>query len=346
MSAAGSPLGLGALDQLWRDLRIDPEWGLRDGRAFTWWGSRFATRVSADAETGEPNFRMVRVRAETDLVRGARTDPRSDLILATVARFASLSGIVRDPADPGLLRLHSSVYIYPDLSQPCAAGHLRILRLAAALQAEEANRIAAAIAEAVGGEPAESPHPLTGYRPEPDEILGLWDFCGSQRGAPSSWCGPEMSALAAELNEPPCLMATGDEDGVTAEYPFLGESSLVTFVTNEDHPSLGPGLLVMLRLPGVMDDGEAATLAMRLNGLERTAETGVAFTGSWCSDEKSVAWVSFFPTIVQQSGLLSLLGVNMLGRAHFIATKVYGDDWTRVPARCALERMAEPEVPS
>jgi hypothetical protein len=155
-----------------------------------------------------------------------------------------------------------------------------------------------------------------------------------------------MSALAAELNEPPGLMASGDEDGVTAEYPFLGESSLVTFVTNEDHPSLGPGLLVMLRLPGLMDEGEAATLAMRLNGFERTAETGVAFTGSWCSDENSVAWVSFFPNVVQQSGLLSLLGVNMLGRAHFTATKVYGDDWTRVPARCALERMVEPEMPS
>jgi len=310
----------------------------KDG--FTYLGSGHATHVWADPPVFDDGFHLSRLHVETDFVR--RAEKADDSALACLNNLF-LNAIIRDPDDPTRLRLHASFFVHHDIANWVGPLFGQVIRL----QAIEAARAVSPVAAQLGGVPDLTPHPEAGPRPDFDIVLEGFEAFARRRGeAPCAWPSDDYIDLARIFQRPPCLHAVADVSGLSAEFPFLGGSSLVTFVTNEDHPSLGPGLLVMLRLPGVMDDGDAATLAMRLNGLERTAETGVAFTGSWCSDEKSVAWVSFFPNVVQQRGPLSLLGVNMLGRAHFTATKVYGDDWTRVPARCALERMAEPEVPS
>jgi hypothetical protein len=335
-------IGQKALDKTWADLQIDPEWSVREPHAFTWWGSRFATRVWAEPEVDDDGFQITRLRAETDFVRGARTDAGSDLFLATIGRYASLSGIVRDAADPATLKLHTSVFVHPDT----ATQYLRIFQPAVVLQAEAAYRTAALVAKNVGGTPAVSPHPASGFRESPDELLALPRLLVEQGGDSSAWKGPELEHLAELFQRPPCLMANGDEEGLTAEFPFLGGSSLLTLVTTEPHPALGSGLLMLLRIPGGGPPAECASLAVRLNALEKKQFTRTHFAGSWCSDDGGAAYVSFVPNLVHANGLLTNLASSMVVRARWVAEKVFHDDWTRTRATSAFERLVHPEAAS
>ena len=335
-------LGLSVLDDLYRDLQISPAWSLREPRGFTWWGSRFATRVWAEPEVDDHGYRITRLRAETGFVRGTRTDAASDVFLATIGRFAGLSGIVRDEADPGTLKLHTSVFVHPET----AAQYLRIFQTAVVLQAETAHRTAAVVAATVGGEPAESPHPVTGLRGSPDDLLALPRLLLERGGGSSAWAGREMEHVVNLFQHPPCLMASGDEEGLSAEFPFLAESSLLTLGTSERHPALGSGLLAILRIPAGASGEERASLAMRLNALEKEQFTRTHFAGSWCSDDCGVAYVSFLPNLVHAGGLLTNLATGMVVRARWVAEKVFHDDWKRVPAKSVLERLQMEVRPS
>ena len=335
-------VGRDALDHVFTNIGIDPEWSLRDPRAFTWWGSRFATRVWAEPEVDDDGFLITRLRAETDLVRGARTDAASDLYLAAIGRFASLSGVVRDAADPGTLRLHTSVFVHAETLEQ----YLRIFEPAVILQSELAHRTAAVVAEGVGGEPAESPHPASGFRGSPDEILALPQVILRRDGESSVWAGSEMASLVEFFQRPPCLMASGDEEALTAEFPFLGESSLLTLATEVPNPTLGRGLLALLRIPSGGSEEERAGLAVRLNAREKMQYTRTHFAGSWCGDDRGATYVSFLPNLVYAPGLLTNLAAGLVVRARWVAEKVFHDDWKRVPARSALERLQLEERPS
>ncbi len=332
-------LGLEAVTDTFSQLQVDPEWSVREARGFTWWGSRFATRVWAEPPVEDRGFLLTRLRAETDLVRGARPGPETDRFLASAACLAGLAGVVRDAAEPGTLRLHTSVFVHSGTF----AAYLRVFRTAAALQAEEAFRTASTTAGWVGGEPAETPHPTSGFRETPDDMLGLPRALAAEDRERSPWSGGEMRNLVKTFQRPPCLMASGDGSGLAAEFPFLGESSLVTFATDERHPRLGAGLLMLLRIPwsGSREDG--ASLALRLNGLEREHLTMIPFAGSWCADDDGVAYVSFLPDILHARGLLASLGMGMALRAKRVAEEVFKDDWKRVPAKPALARLMDRE---
>ena len=335
-------LGQEALNKTWTDLQVDPEWGVREPGAFTWWGSRFATRVWAEPEVDDDGFLITRLRAETDLVRGARTDAASDLFLATLGRSASLSGIVRDEADPGTLKLHTSVLVYIKTAHRL----LPLFRTAVVLQAETAHRTAARVAEAVGGEPAESPHPMLGFRESPDKMLAFPQLLLQPDHGSSPWEGVDMGRFLDILRRPPCLLASGDETGLTAEFPFLRENSLLTLSTKKPHPALGSGLLAILRLPSGGSDDERASLTMRLNALDAGWTSWTHFAGSWCSDDGGVAYVSFLPNVVYVVGLSREYADGLALKARWVAERIFHDDWARTRATCDLEHLACPEVSS
>ena len=51
-----------------------------------------------------------------------------------------------------------------------------------------------------------------------------------------------------------------DETGLSAEYPYPGDTSLINFSTSESNPRLGNGLLTLLRTRKGDNDGKTAGL--------------------------------------------------------------------------------------
>src|SRR5439155_12297776 len=116
----------------------------------------------------------------------------------------------------GTVRLHASAVVHEE-----NAGRLRLLVLSAlALQAHEAHATAEELAKRIGGEPDFSSHPRSGTREDPDEVFGViaraYASAGRQR---SPFRGDDCVALL-NMQPQPWLTATGDEEGITAEFPF------------------------------------------------------------------------------------------------------------------------------
>ena len=324
--------GMTFVNEAFSELHIDEEWAVREPRGFTWWGSSQATRVWAEPEFEVDGFLITRIHASTDLVRDTRTDTTS-LAISTLGRFAAMSGIVRDKVE-NRLRLQSSIFV--DAQSARSAG--RMFRLATALQAEEATRLAQGLVLLAGGKVDETAHPRTGLRTTHDDILDVREAVVVPEGRSSSkWIGKEMLQLLKEL-QTLSLLATGQEEGLTAEFPFREQSSLLRLTADTPHPSLGSGLLALLTLPAGASRGERAVLAVKLNGLEVEEMTHVDFLGSWSEDDEGVTYVSFLPSVLYAPGSLLNLGRSMALRAKWVAEAVFEDDWALRRGTSSIER--------
>jgi hypothetical protein len=67
---AGDDSGVRVVRALYRAMGIAPAWGQTWDRGFVWWGHEHAQRVRADPPLAGRGAAVVRVHAETDLLRG------------------------------------------------------------------------------------------------------------------------------------------------------------------------------------------------------------------------------------------------------------------------------------
>src|SRR5262249_31400743 len=142
-------------------------------------------------------------------------------------------------------------------------------------------------------------HPASGARRDWDDILNVPAQLLIPTGQePSRYRGQEMLDTLAMLQRPPCLLATGTDQGLSGEFPFGQLSSLLQMKTNEPHPRLGQGLLRLLEIPAGpsgLSNVEAARKALELNEWEQRAGPFAHFLGSWCPGDRALCFVSFFP---------------------------------------------------
>ena len=75
-------------------MQIDPEWSVREERNLTWWGHRLAQRIWAETVMIEDGDEIVRVHAETDVLRNVNTEAHAIQSLSILNRNASLSAYV------------------------------------------------------------------------------------------------------------------------------------------------------------------------------------------------------------------------------------------------------------
>lgn len=201
----------------------------------------------------------------------------------------------------------------------------RVLKFAALLQNIDAHAKAPLLAELVGGKPAVSPHPTSGFRERADDLLPFVDEKVVPDGQHASpFAGPPMAGLA-DLPRPPWLFVTADESGATGELPFSGSTpsvvqamlgkkdappsltSLFQVMSNAPHPHLGSGALVLLKLGMRLGVGQADSMAMDLNRAEATEQTGFPLIGAWTQDlhsETTLAHVTFLPASLFGPGIL------------------------------------------
>jgi hypothetical protein len=155
--------------------------------------------------------------------------------------------------------------------------------------------------------------------------------------APSRWAGSEMLDLLRVL-ERHTVLATGDEEGVTAELAFEHDTALVRFQTHERHPSVGHGLLVTMRLPWVVEK-DAHPLCNQLNLFEVADRPLSNFRGAWCvSPSGDVTFAAFYPNLTFARGAAINLAMYLDQRAEWISS------WRDPRPRDERRRTAVPAI--
>ena len=156
----------------------------------------------------------------------------------------------------------------------------------------------------------------------------------------SFYRGQGMLDALQMLQQPPCVLATGDENGLSAEFPFDDQTSLLRALTYDPNPRLGNGLLMLLTLPvGGNDAGSAAgaATALALNAQELQAMNRSHFLGSWCPGPVGATFVSFFPNSMEQCGpgCTPTLVQGAVIRARWVTMAVCRRQWDYERARAA-----------
>lgn len=330
-------IGPQLLTFIYDQMKIDPEWCVHEDRSLTWWGHRLAQRIWAEPVILEDGDEIVRVHAETDVLRNVNTDAHATRSLSILNRNASLSAYVWNP-ETKKISLRSSAYFHSQNLPWLSVFFLSSI----SLQAAEAHLLPDALAKLIGGEVDESAHPTNGFRKQKDEMLDVIElFYAPEGNNPSAFTKKDFHA-AMKLDPSPWLMANESEKGLTAEFPFPGcmpPTALLTVDNETKHPQLGSGLFILLRLPLKLRGADIDSLASRLNLAELKNTTRSHFMGSWCVDsprnmklaqlglllmgeslpvgvlergaKETLSFCSFIPSVCHRPGLLENIVYTM-----------------------------------
>ncbi len=315
-------LGLRAVEAVYETCMIDREWSLWEERGFSWWPYRLRQRVWAEPGFMDHGFKIYRLCARTDCLRDLEI---TDEILQKVTRLARQPTVASLLIEPDARRLctFSSVYVHEENFDWLARG---IFGWIAVIQIVEAELIAENLPGEVNAAatPDYSGHPSSGRRLAPDDTLNLMRGVIKPFGERHRrWAEcEEYPGLVKMLNEDNCF-ASARDSGLTAEFPFGSDTTLLQIVGDAEHPRVGSGVSIHLQLPLQYEEAKAARLAMELNLAEsRSGRTAFPFLGSWTAFELgegySPAFVSFLPSIFYAPGMAFNVTMNQVGRAKWV----------------------------
>ena len=336
MSVTENDIGIQAVDGLFKALMIDEEWSVREPRGFTWWSYRLAQHVEASEPIWDRGCEISRVRIWTEVANAV--DPRRDPAtwMAMTNGQQTLSALVWDPAERTVAE-HCSAVVHED-----NVGWMgTLLATAAVMQNTGAHSRSRAVAEVLGGQPWVSNHPVSGERPEPDNLLDLPKevLAPAGRGR-SQFAGALTEGLEAFLSQFE-LLGFSDEDGFTCEVPFTGvtpvamlaalgspeakeppQTCLVRIFPDAEHPQLGHGAQVIMFPPLVFEKDQVPVVANHLNLVEATMNTPTDLLGAWSPNPSNprgdtIAFNAFLPSALAQPGLLENQILFQAGRSRF-----------------------------
>lgn len=335
-------LGLAAVEVVRERLGVDDEWCVDHDRGFTWWAHDLAQSVWSEEAFDDDGIDIWRLHARTDLARHVPREPHFAELLSRLNALGPMSGLAFHATEPGTLQLVSSAYLH----QESFEWVVPVFQLATGLQVAGGHELASPLADVLQAERAASSHPEHGERVEPDEMLDVVSALPLREGG-SRFAGTELEGLGRFLFEGPSVLATSDRDGLNAEFPFDGTTSLFSIETRELHPRLGAGVRLVLTLPQVALDQDAERQALELNGLEMRDLTRAHLLGGWCltpDEEPLLAFHSFVPNVAFRPGVLTNLALSMAVRASWIAQQVGTgrlDEGTRTKSSVEPGRAAD-----
>jgi hypothetical protein len=322
---SSNDLGLKMINEIYDLMRIDAEWTVWEPRGFTWWSWRSAQRVWSEPAVEDRGFTLYRLYASAELFDGFEDTDEQVLLLNHLTTYMTLSGIVAPKRRPGRIELAASVYLHEEIFD-----WIRTLFGAAVpMQAAEAAFIAGELpsTESAGLRPVTSAHPQSGPRTEMDDMLNVFKFVNAQGQSPSRYAGEEMEQLVSMFQRPPCVLATGDKTGLTAEFPYPGYTSLLRLMTTEKDPRAGNGLFVLLTIPEGRNDVATARRALETNKVELNCVTWTHFLGCWCASERGLTHAAFYPNFVHRIDCLQNIAMATVTRARWLTEEVMGYSW-------------------
>jgi hypothetical protein len=316
-------LGLHILRKIHDALEVPGEWTLEAHRNFTWWPHHLAQHVWAEPPRMSNEIEVARVHASTDLLRKVPDVESTVDRLSALNRFATLSALVWE-RESGEIVLHTAAYAHARN----VAWLLPLLDAAVVLQAAEAHAQVEELAALFGAEPAESAHPSSGRRRDPDDLLDVMGNVYGRVGSdPSPFTEADFEATV-QMEPRPWTEAHRDGLGFSAQLSLAGPGgagqaethAVLQASAHTQHPRLGSGMTLRLTLPHVLGMS-AAEEAAYLNLAEFREWTNSHLFGAWCkSGEDALSFVQFVPAAVYEAGLLSRLSWNLAVRGRWAAS--------------------------
>ena len=160
----------------------------------------------------------------------------------------------------------------------------------------------------------------------------------------------EILNLVDALQSSPCLLCTGDENGLSAEFPFSDRTQLLS-VNKRQHQKWGAGIAIQLKLPVNLSANETAETALRLSELEtKTTQPGYLL-GAWFNDDaigNTLTATQFIPYAYCQPNLLTNYAYTFVARAHWVDAKLNDTNWskTSTTTASAIEDRLERGIPA
>ncbi len=309
-------VGLRALDNIYQCMQIDTDWSVRSERSFSWWAKDFVQHISVTEPVKSGDFWVSRLVAVTPIVEGVEiTENAYNLLNVPNAYFGTLSAMVL--GQDGVVRYVAATTVHEQMLEFVS----RFFSFIAAIQVTDAHIKAPFFAEMLKGRQALSAHPTSGPRMDyGHDCLDIIEHLIVPRGKdPSAWAGSDMLDTLALL-ERYSMMATGDEKGIVAEFPYRDFSSLLTFDTDRVHPQVGYGLHVALKIPDNVFAKSASIAAGLLNQMEAVPELPTKFYGTWCAGPNGdLTFSAFYPNALFHPGKGKNIALAMARRAEWIA---------------------------
>jgi hypothetical protein len=285
-------LGLAGVKRLMEFLSIDSQWSIPINRGIAWWAKDFRQRIWAEESIVDGGTSLWRIHVATDFLVDfdlARSETRS--WLGVMLPFATQYAWVHEQ-QTGHLRLWASLWVHAEVFEQ----RLRDLATSAVLQITDA-QLRAPMLENQFDETADvSEHPTSGHRSVPDELLQVVTQVLAPAGEnASAWDGTgEFEQTTDAFNERNSALGSADSSGLTLEFAFGNQTSMLRLLTDQENPQLGNGLLQLLHMPFSSSQEECLDLVMQLNWKETQELTRSPLLGSWCVSERGDEWIPVF----------------------------------------------------
>lgn len=320
-----SELGKRVIESVAERLQMETARWMEGGRGVSWSPGGLTQQIWAEAPFRDGDYVLTRIHVRTDLVNNVDHTEENLAKIVSLVAFSTLSGALLGVPEPGRLSYAASAVVHAETEEDW----MGLLAFVAAVQLAEAHIMAPDLARSLGGtlpvdrdvdaEPEAEIHPALTF---------VRDAVAPAGEAASRWIGPELTALSKRLASPPCVLANSDPTRLTAEFPFGEATSLLTIRTDERHPRMGSGALMLLRLPWSGRGILPVRLALELNRRELSERSAHHFLGSWCLDPQGgVSFASFLPNALYRPNLLTNLLFACVRRAQWVTEKVFGLPW-------------------
>ncbi len=289
-------------------------------RGYSIWRGYFRQTLWYDGPFEDEGVELFRLNVRTDLLKNFDGSTEQLDAVGIAMQIPTLSGLVRNERDPSRIQLASSVYVHDEN----VGGVSAIFFQASMAQMADAANLAELCAKA-GLEQDCTKHPSGEQFDDPEDMMGLLLEIRESGSTPSRYLGDEMLRCREECPTPPSVMTNGSQTGITAEFPYMGSTSLLTIRGEAEHPVYLNCAVLKLK---VRTDSNVL-IALELNERECQENTKFHFLGSWCGEQPGMlSYTTFLTNNFFQPGLIShvLLPAMML-RAHWIACEVGDDDW-------------------
>lgn len=308
----------------YKQLQVDPEWSEITPAGFRWWPDKNVQTIELFRQEHCPELGTGHYFSiHTELFRSLDlTDEQLRAIHTLLMPYASMNGLVYDD-EKKTLSFCCTVRVYERISKWMNP----LISIAAALQFGEARIMGPILAKLIGAEFAISGPSANGIRPVADDLAELIAIYIAPMGTePCRWTYADIKGFYDHPLNKRYKLVRSDLTSVTVEFPFQDKNSHLVFLTNQPHPRYGNGLFVLQTFPVVCETEEhCIRLAINLNDLDfRQMAFGYGF-GSYCSRNKELCFVSFYPNCTYNASLMTNLYYAAGIRARFLENSVDGN---------------------
>ncbi len=302
-----------------------------DGVGFDWWPGDFRVRVRVSKPPSgiAGAERSLKLSVRTDLLKGVEVSG-AEVLAALSAMNVTAPSYAFVCLEDGDVVLRSTAYLHggdTDWVPLFFAGQAVLQPIAAQSHADAAGQL-------LVGSPDRFRSGTV------DDILDVERGLYAPAGAgPSRWHATgEFEAIAAAYAGSDTAFGLSGPAGMTLETAFGGETALLQITAAQRHPSLGAGLLSLLRLPvAIGEDG--AERANALNTSEAGTWTGIPLLGAWAATDGGLVHSAFVPNALYQREIAENMVLWGLARARW-AQRTLLPDQEDQPLHEILSRRA------